>query len=67
MTKLRWYCGLGVGITSTVNGYDMEDCSTHFETEESDDEIEEGLISVQCPTCGGTLYQSYDEPEIVQR
>ena len=68
LVRLRWYCGLYVGDPKWhgTERYEPSECEHEFETTEPREEWEEGLCSVTCPACGGTLSAADDHATLIE-
>jgi hypothetical protein len=66
MVHLQWHCSTTLGIKSSPYGdYEIE-CDCDFDTYADKDEYLEESVSATCPSCGNELWQSYDEPHVIE-
>lgn len=65
--KLKWYCDRFVGDYKWhgTEVYEPDDCDTEFVTEEDAEDYKENMCKAQCPKCGATLIQDWDEPKCI--
>jgi len=68
--KFLWLCGHYVGPPQwRFSGdwvFEPDECGEEFETEHTEEELEEEVITATCPKCGAELTLDLDWPERVE-